>query len=68
MISWVLELVRVKLGVPGNTPMDLSQERREDLERQLGARLKPVLRPADFAEFDLAKAFALVSMIWKGVG
>lgn len=57
----LIGLVRRKLAVPGNEPVDLSGERREILQRQIESELKPILRPADFAEFDLDRSFEAVS-------
>jgi predicted nucleotidyltransferase component of viral defense system len=57
----LIELIRAKLAVPGNGPVDLSSERLADLRSQIGARLRPVLRQADFAAFDLERAFTIVS-------
>lgn len=57
----LIGLVRRKLVVPGNEPVDLSGERREILQRQIESELKPILRPADFAEFDLDRSFEAVS-------
>lgn len=55
-----LSMVRAKLKVPGNAPVDFSAERKQDLDRQLEGQLKPVLRPADFDRFNLDEAFELV--------
>lgn len=54
-------LVRRKLAVPGNEPIDTSATRLAQLRLQLAPQLQPVLRPADFAAFDLDRAFQLVS-------
>ena len=56
----LVSLTRAKLAVPGNGPIDLSSGRIADLRSQLDARLRPVLRPADFAAFDLERAFTIV--------
>jgi predicted nucleotidyltransferase component of viral defense system len=53
-------LVRQKLAVPGNDRIDLSEERREQLQRQVETELKPVLRPGDFEAFDFERAFSSV--------
>jgi predicted nucleotidyltransferase component of viral defense system len=58
-----LSMVRAKLRVPGNAPVDLSAERQQDLGRQIDGRLRPVLRAADFGTFKLDEAFDLVSHI-----
>jgi len=59
----LIKLVRNKLAVPGNPAVDVSQEKREALKRQVQAQLKPVLREADFAAFDLDRAFGIVAEI-----
>jgi len=58
-------MVRAKLKVPGNAPIDVSAERKLELDRQLEGQLKPVLRPADFARFNFDEAFKLVCKIAK---
>jgi predicted nucleotidyltransferase component of viral defense system len=54
-------LVRRKLAIPGNEPVDVSAHRLSDLRLQLGSHLEPVLRTRDFAQFDLDRAFEIVS-------
>lgn len=56
----MLTLVRQKLAIPGNAPIDVSKTRLELLTRQLDAELRPVLRPADWSAFDLERAFRTV--------
>jgi len=58
-------LVRAKIKVPGNDQVDVSAERKRELERQLEGQLKPVLRPADFVSFNFDEAFALVCNMAK---
>jgi predicted nucleotidyltransferase component of viral defense system len=58
-----LSMVKAKIDVPGNEPIDLSEERKQELNRQLEGQLKPVLRPSDFDGFDLNGAFELVRKI-----
>lgn len=58
--SDLIGLVRQKLSIPGNTSIDISQDRLADLERQLNSILKPVLRLSDFEAFDLQRALAIV--------
>ena len=58
-----LSMVRAKLEVPGNASVDVSAERRRELDKQLEGQLKPVLRPADFARFNFDEAFELVCSI-----
>jgi predicted nucleotidyltransferase component of viral defense system len=64
----LIEFTRAKLAVPGNGPIDLSAERFADLRSQVDARLRPVLRPADFAAFDLDRAFTIVSAMAAKIG
>jgi len=54
-------LVRKKLAVAGNDPVDVSAARLAALRAQLNSQLKPVLRARDFEEFDLDRAFATVA-------
>lgn len=60
-----LELVRKKLAVPDNSPVDISAARKEDLKKQLDAQLKPVLRSKDFGKFELDRAFGIVVDLGK---
>jgi len=57
----LIGLVRQKLAVRGNEPVDVSAARLAELKPQVGAQLQPVLRGVDFAEFDVERAFQLVS-------
>lgn len=57
----MVSLVRRKLAVPGNLPVDVSPQRFVALKRQLDARLKPVLREMDYQAFDLDRAIAMVA-------
>jgi predicted nucleotidyltransferase component of viral defense system len=61
------ELVKEKLAIPGNEPIDVSPERLASLQKQLNTQLKPVLRPSDFAEFDLERAFGNVVAVASAV-
>ncbi len=58
-----LKMVKSKIDVPGNDPIDVSTERKQELNRQLAGQLKPVLRPSDFKGFNMDEAFELVSKI-----
>ncbi len=58
--SAMAELVRQKLAVPGNDPVDISETRLAALRRQVDSQLKPVLREKDFSEFNLERAFSTV--------
>lgn len=57
----LIALVKKKLGIPGNDPIDIGTTRLTNLRSQLDARLKPVLRAKDFSEFDLDRAYDLVT-------
>jgi hypothetical protein len=63
----LVAMVKQKLNVPGNEPADVSGQRLMGLRSQLDARLKPVLRPVDFAVFDLDRAITLVSQMARAV-
>jgi len=65
--SGFIDMVRKKLAVPGNSPVDVSAERKRELDRQLESQLKPVLRPRDFLGFSLDEAFELVCSIAETV-
>jgi predicted nucleotidyltransferase component of viral defense system len=56
----MLALIRQKLAIPGNEPVDVSPERLAQLRQQLDTELKTVLREKDFREFDLERAFKIV--------
>jgi hypothetical protein len=60
-------MVKAKIDVPGNDPIDISVERKQELDRQLVGQLKPVLRPLDFDGFNLDEAFELVCKIAKAL-
>lgn len=53
-------MVRRKLTIPGNPPIDVGKERIAALRRQVDAKLKPVLREKEFREFALERAIAMV--------
>jgi predicted nucleotidyltransferase component of viral defense system len=58
-----IELVKRKLSIPGNAPINASEERRRQLLRQAETNLRPVLREADYRDFDPQRAFALADKI-----
>jgi predicted nucleotidyltransferase component of viral defense system len=62
-----IDQVRLKLGIPGNDLVDVSERRLHALRRQVAAELKPVLRDRDFAEFDLDRAFEIGVQMAKAV-
>ena len=57
----LIHLVRQKIRIPGNQPVDTSTSRLTQLRQQVGAQLKPVLRESDFQSFDLDRAFGIIS-------
>jgi predicted nucleotidyltransferase component of viral defense system len=64
----LLDLVRHKLAVPGNEPVDVSGVRLAALKLQVDARLKPVLRMKDLADFSLERAFGIVADVAAKIG
>lgn len=60
-------LVKEKLRMPGNGRADVSAARLAELRPQLEAQLRPVLRAADFADFDLDRAFRTVRDVAEAV-
>jgi len=63
----MVDLVRQKLAVPGNLPVDIGEQRVADLKRQLDARLRTVLRERDFQAFDLNHAIRLAAAMAERV-
>lgn len=62
-----INMVKTKILVPGNDPVDISEERRREIDRQVTGQLKPVLRPDDFAYFNLDKAFDIVHTMAEAI-
>jgi len=62
------DLVRQKLAIPGNEPVDISPARMAALRRQIDTQLKTVLREKDFVEFDLERAFRIVIEVAAIIG
>ncbi len=60
-------LVRQKLSIADNAVVNVSEARLASLRREVETRLKPVLRNADFMEFDVERAFRTVSGMAKRV-
>ncbi len=58
-----IELLRRKLAIPRTGPMDVSAGRMEQLQRQLEAQLRPVLREKEFGQFELDRAIATVRAV-----
>ncbi len=63
----LITLVRQKLAVPGNEPVNMRPDRLAELRRQLDTRLKPVLREREFSDFDLDRAYKMVAEMAKAV-
>ncbi len=64
----LVALVRRKLAVPGNPPVDLSPERLLLLSKQVNTRLRPVLRNNDFQAFNFERALDVVTAVANGLG
>lgn len=58
-----ISLVRRKLAVPGNGPVQLTPERRTALDRQVKTELQPVLRAPDLRYFDLGRIWSALTDI-----
>ena len=63
----LLDLIRHKLAVPGNDPLDISEGKLRLLSRQLESQLKPVLQAQDYANFDLERAFGIVARLVEAI-
>ena len=57
----LIDLVRQKIRIPGNEPVNASEARLTELRQQVEAQLRPVLRENDFQSFDLDRAFGIIS-------
>jgi predicted nucleotidyltransferase component of viral defense system len=64
----LIDLVRQKIRIPGNQPVDTSAPRLTQLRQQVEAQLRPVLREGDFQSFDLDRAFGIISDMASRVG
>ena len=62
-----LIMVKQKLNVPGNNPVEISSEYKREFDRQLEGQLRPVLRPADFDSFNMDEAFKLIGRVAEAV-
>jgi hypothetical protein len=63
----LVQLVRAKLAVRDNPPVDVGEERLRQLRAQLDTQLRPVLRPADFDEFSVDQAIEVVVRMAEAV-
>jgi hypothetical protein len=59
----LIAIVRQKLAVPGNESLQLTRERRAEMERQIHTDLKPVLRSRDFERFNLDRIWAALVVL-----
>lgn len=57
----LVDLVRQKMTVIPNGPIDVSDRRLQAVRLQIEPQLRAVLRAQDFADFDLDRAFGIVS-------
>ncbi len=64
----LVALVKRKLAVPGNLPVNISKERMQGLEAQITTRLRPVLRAKDYQAFEVRRAIDAVVQIARAVG
>jgi predicted nucleotidyltransferase component of viral defense system len=64
----MISLIRYKLAIPGSVAIDVSDQRLSALRKQIQPQLQPVLRDIDFSEFDLDRAFALVTKVAVRIG
>ena len=62
-----LIMVKKKLDVQGNTPVDISLQYRRELGRQVEGQLRRLLRPAEFDSFNMDEAFELIGRITQTV-
>jgi predicted nucleotidyltransferase component of viral defense system len=61
--SQLIALLKTKLSVPSNDAIDMSAEKLEALRAQVETQLRPVLREADLASFDVQRAFKRVALV-----
>lgn len=59
----LIRLLRDKLAIPANDPVDVSAAKLARLRAQVDTDLRPVIREEDFRRFDLERAFQRVADI-----
>ncbi|MEA1926680.1 MAG: nucleotidyl transferase AbiEii/AbiGii toxin family protein [Candidatus Auribacterota bacterium] len=59
----LLDLVRKKLVVPRQGPVDYTAEKLENLKRQIKTRLRPVLRDHEFNLFNLERIWGFLTRL-----
>ena len=63
----MVKLIREKIAIPGNDPVNVSDRRMSRLKGQLTTRLRPVLRQREFEEFDLDRAMTAVLRVAEAI-
>jgi len=63
----MIDLIRNKIAIPGNDPVNVTGPRISSLQKQLNTRLRPVLRQGDFEDFDLDRATNTILRIAKAI-
>jgi predicted nucleotidyltransferase component of viral defense system len=61
----LLDLVNIKLEVPGNGNVDLSDDKIAALRAQIASQLRPVLRPAESDLFELGRVVLILQEIMR---
>jgi hypothetical protein len=64
----LIDLVHQKVTVISNSPIDVSDRHLQALRLQVEPQLRAVLRAQDFADFDLDRAFGIVSNLAGALG
>lgn len=62
-----VQLLKEKLAVPGNEPVNLSNDRRAELKRQVNAQLRPVVRTTDFERFSFERVWDAIATLARSV-
>jgi len=63
----LIQMVKQKIAIPDNEPVDVSERRLTALKNQLESRLKPVLRKTELERFDIDRAFTTVANVAAAV-
>lgn len=63
----LVAMVKQKLSIPKNEPVNVDVERLAQLRGQVDGRLRSVLRAKDFAAFNLDRAFGIVASMADAV-
>jgi predicted nucleotidyltransferase component of viral defense system len=62
-----LNLVKEKLLIPGNDPIQIEDLKKKQLQDQIKTELKPVLRDRDYQQFDFEEVYKLVKQVGSKV-